>query len=142
MTATTTYGGQGGPQQRERAQRHRVADQADPHEQRFGRPGEDGPDGDGPDQRAGAEAGVEDPVVRPTWKVDPEVVGGHHRHLADEGQRQQREHEHRHQAASDHPVLAGRGDAGGQLAPPAGVRRVPGARAGSDTTMSAATTKR
>ena len=55
-------------------------------------------------------------------QVDPEVVGRHHRHLPDEGERQQREQEHGDQAPADHLVLAGHRDAGRQLAPAAGLR--------------------
>ena len=71
----------------------------------------------------GAERGVQDAVVGRLREVDAQVVGGHHRHLPDEGQRQQREHEHGDQAAAHHPVVAGHRDAGGELAPPAGPRR-------------------
>ena len=117
--------------QSEGAERQRVAHQADADEQRLGRAGEDRPDGDGADEGARAEGGVEDAVVGRLREVDPEVVGGHHRHLPDEGQCQQREHEHGDQAAADHPVVAGHRDAGRQLPPPAGPRAEPAARRGA-----------
>jgi hypothetical protein len=81
---------------------------------------EDRPDGDGAGERTQAEGGVQDPVIGRLREVDAQVVRGHHRHLPDEGQRQQGEHEHGDQAATDHAVLAGHGDAGRQLSPPAG----------------------
>ena len=75
--------------QRKGTERDRIAHQADAHEQRLRRPGEDRPDGDGADEGAGAEGGVQDAVVGGLREVDAEVVRGHHRHLSDEGQSQQ-----------------------------------------------------
>ena len=84
---------------------------------------EHGPDGQRPAHRSHPEAGVENAVLGPLREVDAEVVGGHHGHLADEGQSQQREHEDGDQATPDHRVEAGHGDACRELAPTAGVDR-------------------
>ena len=69
-----------------------------------------------PDEGAGAEAAVEDAVVGRVG-VDVQVVGRHHRHLAQEGQGQQREDEDGDQAAAHHLVGPGHRHPGQQLAP-------------------------
>ena len=47
----------------------------------------------------------------------PRLSRGHHRHLPDEGERQQREHEHRHETSPHDLVLPSHGDARCELLP-------------------------
>ena len=106
-------------------ERQGVAEEAGPHDHRFGGPGEDRADGDGAEERADAEGGVEDAVVG-RLGVDAQVVRRHHRHLADEGQGEQREDEDGDQAAAHDAVGPGGGHAGPQVAPVAGRPAGPG----------------